>query len=118
MRIAVTSDELNVSTSLGRCASYTCYTVDRGIITQCQNFPNPNLPPTPTAHLLQNLGVDLVISNTIESNIEKALIDGGLEVIKGATGTARDAVNTYLSNFLSGKDEFDNEENFPTSQAS
>ena len=109
MRIAVTSDELNVSTSLGRCASYTCYTVDRGIITQCQNFPNPNLPPAPTAHLLQNLGVDLVISNTIESSIEEALVKGGVEVVKGATGTARNAVDTYLSELLSGKDEFGTE---------
>lgn len=110
MRIAVTSDDLNVSTSLGRCASYMCYTVDCGVITQCQNFPNPNLPPAPTAHLLQNLGVDLVISNTIESNIEKALVDGGLEVIKGATGTARGAVENYLSELLSGSDEFQSEE--------
>ncbi len=112
MRIAVTSDELNVSTSLSRCASYMCYTVDYGVITQCQNFPNPNLPPKPTAHLLQNLGVDLVLSNTIESNLEKELIDGGVEVIKGVTGTARGAVEHYLSELLSGHDElFAEEEN-------
>lgn len=110
MRIAVTSDELNVSASLGRCASYMCYTVDCGVITQCQNFPNPNLPPAPTVHLLQNLGVDLVISNSVESNIEQALVDGGVEVIKGVTGTARDAVESYISELLSGADEFTNEE--------
>ena len=113
MRIAVTSNELNVSTSLGCCDSYMCYTVDHGVITQCQNFPNPNLPPVSTVHLLQKLGVDLVISNTVESNIEGALADSGVEVIKGATGTARGAVENYLSKLLFGRDDiFTDDENF------
>ena len=45
MRIAVASNGLDVSTHGGRCTDYTCYTVTRGVIAQCQNFPNPCLPP-------------------------------------------------------------------------
>ncbi len=113
MRIAVASDDLNVSANVGRCTSYMCYTVDRGVITQCQNFPNPCLPPASTATLLHNLGVDLLLSTSLEEPVHRALQEGGVEVVTGATGTARSAVESYLVRWLLDRDALDSEGEAP-----
>ena len=45
MRIAVASEGLAVSPYFGHCASFTCYRIERGIIVECQNMPNPHQTP-------------------------------------------------------------------------
>ncbi|NGM17401.1 dinitrogenase iron-molybdenum cofactor biosynthesis protein [Eggerthellaceae bacterium zg-887] len=113
MRIAVASDDLNVSTNVGRCTSYMCYTVDRGVITQCQNFPNPCLPPVSTAALLHNLGVDLLLSYSLDESVRRVLQEGGVEVVTGVTGTARGAVESYLAHWLLDGEALDSEGEAP-----
>ena len=56
MRIAVASEGLNVSPSFGQCSSFTCYTIDRGMIVECQNTPNPRLPLRQLASMLGKQG--------------------------------------------------------------
>ncbi len=46
MRIAVASEGLKVSPVFGKCASFTCYRIERGVIVECQNMPNPLFPRT------------------------------------------------------------------------
>ena len=52
MRIAVASEGLAVSPYFGHCASFTCYRIERGIIVECQNMPNPHQTPARIAAVL------------------------------------------------------------------
>ena len=57
MRIAVASEGLAVSPYFGHCASFTCYRIERGIIVECQNMPNPHQTPARIAAVLRELDV-------------------------------------------------------------
>lgn len=103
MRIAVASDGLGVSLHGSRCASYTCYTVVLGVITSCQNTPNPCLSAELTADYLKKLGVDVFVTSTIDRDSRRAFERRGIEIYTGATGSTRDAVDAYLTRFFSGE---------------
>ncbi len=109
MRIAVASDGLNVSVHSGRCASYMCYTVERGVITECQNLPNPCLPPASTAELLASLGIDLFFVSTVDPNIQRALEQSGIEVVSGMSGSARESVEHFITDMMNGSTVFEDE---------
>ncbi len=104
MRIAVASDGLDVSLHGDRCESYTCYTVDRGIITQCQNTPNPCLPPNLTADLLKQLGVSVFVVHVLDPKFRGAFERAGIDVVTGAFGSAHRAVEDCLASMLLGDD--------------
>ena len=97
MRIAVASQGLDVASKVLRCASYMCYRVDRGMIVDCQNMPNLSLPPAQLATLMKDLGVTVMLAQTVEQ--------AGIEVEAGSTGTASGAARTYLAHTLAGRDE-------------
>lgn len=105
MRIAVTSEGLEVSQSFGRCASYMCYTVDRGVIVECQNMPNPNLSMEKLIPLLRDLGVTVLIVGAIDYDTANVFCCADIEVIAGAQGSAREVVQAYLTHTLTGVDE-------------
>ena len=61
MRIAVASEGLEVAPRFRQCASYMCYRVERGIIVECQNLPNPGLAAPKLVALLVEMGVDTLM---------------------------------------------------------
>ena len=105
MRIAVASDGLDVSLHSSGCASYMCYTVVRGIITACQNTPNPGLVPDLAADYLTKLGVDVFLVHEIDANTRRAFLKRDIEVVDGATGSTREAVDAYLARLFAGDDK-------------
>ena len=94
MRIAVASEGLAVSPYFGHCASFTCYRIERGIIVECQNMPNPHQTPARIAAVLRELDVTAVITGIIERDAVEAL----------------QAADTYLAHTLIGTDEWHNDE--------
>ena len=69
MRIAVASEGLEVAPRFRQCASYMCYRVERGIIVECQNLPNPGLAAPKLVALLVEMGVDTLIVGAIDYDI-------------------------------------------------
>ncbi|OUO90883.1 dinitrogenase iron-molybdenum cofactor biosynthesis protein [Gordonibacter sp. An230] len=110
MRIAVASEGLNVSPHFGQCASFTCYTIDRGMIVECQNTPNPRLPPRQLASMLGDLDVRVLVAGCVERDALDALGAEGIEVVPCASGTARGAAEAYLARTLAGDGEWHGEE--------
>lgn len=104
MKIAVASDGLDVSLHGSRCASYTCYTVERGVIRTCQNTPNPCLAPEFAAKYLRDLGIDVFIATEVDPETKKALKHEGIEVAKSSPGPTKKAVEAYLTRLFSGED--------------
>lgn len=106
MRIAVASEGLDVSSYFERCTSFTIYTINCGIITECQNIPNPLLSYGSLASLLLELEVDTVIAGCMERSSSQALTEAGIEVVFGVVGTARAATEAYLAKTLISSDEW------------
>lgn len=104
MRIAVASDGLDVSLHGNRCESYMCYTVDRGIIRECQNTPNPCLSPDLTADLFKQLGVSAFIVHVLDPAFRDAFEAAGIDVVTGAFGSTHRAVERYLASLFLGDD--------------
>lgn len=105
MRIAVASEGLDVAPNFGTCSSFTFYTVDRGIIVECQNMPNPGLPGPQIAPLLLDLDVRVLIVFAIDFDTATAFCDADIEVVAKASGSARAVAEAYLSRTLSGTDD-------------
>lgn len=105
MKIAVASEGLRVAPYFGSATSYMCYTVQRGIITDCQNMPNQKLSLDNLVELFKELGIDVVITGRIEYAIANKLCHSGIEVVAGANGNAGDIARGYLSKTLTGVEE-------------
>lgn len=110
MRIAVASEGLAVSPYFGHCASFTCYRIERGIIVECQNMPNPHQAPARIAAVLRELDVTAVITGIIERDAVEALHAANIEAVSNQAGSARGAAEAYLTNTLIGADEWRNGE--------
>ena len=110
MRIAVASEGLAVSPYFGHCASFTCYRIERGIIVECQNMPNPHQTPARIAAVLRELDVTAVITGIIERDAVEALQAADIEVVSNQAGSARDAAEAYLAHTLIGTDEWHNDD--------
>ncbi len=115
MEIAVACDSLVIAEYAARCDSFMCYTVDKGILTGCRNLPNPGLTSQEAVDLLINLGFDVFIAGHIDEGAADQLCAAGIEVIAGASGNPRNAVEDFLDHTLTGAVSFcedDNNEDF------
>ena len=110
MRIAVASEGLEVAPFFGHCASFMCYKVERGVITECQNMPNPRMPASRLAPLLRDLGVTTLIVGTIERDAADAFRTVDIDVVPNRRGAVRDEAEAYLARTLIGGDEWRAEE--------
>ena len=105
MRIAVACVGLGVAPHAARCESFMCYTVEKGIIRDCRNLPNMGITSAEAVELVQSLGFDALISGGIDLDTANELCRLGVEVVAGASGTAREVVEAYLSSTLMGAAE-------------
>ena len=109
MRIAVASDGLDVSLHGNRCESYMCYTVERGILRECQNTPNPCLSPELTAELFKQIGVSVFIVHVLDPSFREAFESAGIEVVTGSSGPTNRAVERFLATLFLGADMLDDD---------
>lgn len=105
MRIAVASEGLEVAPRFGQTTSYMCYTVDCGIIVECQNLPNPSIPVDKLITLFHEMEVDALIVGIIDYDIACLFCQESIEIIAKAEGSARTAAQRYLTRTLAGTDE-------------
>lgn len=114
MRIAVASEGLDVSPHFEHCISFTIYSIDRGVIAECQNMPNPQLTTDRLAQLLSDLDVDVLIVGCVEQKVVAKLQATDLELVYEVMGTARAATEAFLARTLIGTDEWcDHDEETP-----
>ncbi len=105
MKIAIASEGLEVAPRLKQCASYMCYTVDLGVIVECQNLPNLGFSTSELIPFFEETGVDVLIAGAVEYDTANALCHAGVEVIAGAQGPTCEVARAYVSRTLSGVDE-------------
>lgn len=110
MIIAVASDGMDVSLHFGRCSSYSCYTIENGMVVGFQNMPKFLRSCSEMAKLLKEVHVEVLITGCIGPNAREVFDEAGIEVVSGAHGNVREAVEAYLA------DELDTDESFCTEE--
>lgn len=102
MKIAVACDGLSTSAHAAQCDSFMCYTIERGIITDCRNLPNMGITSHDAAKVIIDLGFDAIISGGIDMDMANELCTAGVEVVAGVHGTAREVVEAHINHTLMG----------------
>lgn len=102
MKIAVACDGLRTSSHAARCGSFMCYTVEKGVITDCRNLPNMGVTSQEAADLINGLGFDVIITKGIDMDMAEDLCASGVEVVAGVDGTSREVVESYVTETLLG----------------
>lgn len=105
MRIAVASTGLDVAWRFDVADSFTFYTVNLGIISDCQCMPSLDLPLEKLAATLKELDVTALICGAINVDSAEVFCKADIEVVAGAQGAARELVEQYLTRTLIGVDE-------------
>jgi predicted Fe-Mo cluster-binding NifX family protein len=100
MKIAVASDNKNVTGHFGHCETFEIFeTKDKKIISQ-QSIANPGHKPGFLPNFLHEKGVDIIISGGMGQGAVDIFNQHNIKVIVGAKGTSKEAAESYLKGNL------------------
>ncbi|WP_244833907.1 NifB/NifX family molybdenum-iron cluster-binding protein [Clostridium sp. BJN0001] len=100
IKIAVASENERVTGHFGHCINFNIFETENGQITKCDSIPNPGHRPGFLPNFLNDMGVNVIISGGMGEGAVDIFNEKGIEVILGASGNAKDAVNEYLKGAL------------------
>ena len=100
IKIAVASEQDMVSGHFGHCENFNIYTVDGKQITGNESVENTGNGHATLGAFLRERGVNIVIAGGMGGGALKMLMQSGIEVISGASGDAKTAVEAYLAGKL------------------
>ena len=99
-KIAVASENGLVTDHFGHCESFMIFVVEANQIVQEETIPNPGHKPGFLPNFLADIGVRVIISGSMGAGAREIFTEKGIEVIVGATGKAKTAVEQYLQGKL------------------
>ncbi|HHT77193.1 MAG TPA: P-loop NTPase [Clostridiaceae bacterium] len=94
--IAVAAENKKVTEHFGHCEHFVVFEAQDGQITGEKIYENPGHKPGFLPNYLHDLGVNVIIAGGMGGGAVDIFNEKGIEVIVGATGEAKDAVNAYL----------------------
>ena len=104
MRIAVAAEGGNVTGHFGHCANFRLYDMEGGVVVREESVDNPGHKPGFLPNFLADRGVKVVISGNMGQGARDIFDERGVEVLVGASGDARAAVDLYLKGELETSD--------------
>ena len=96
MRIAIAGEGKNVTEHFGHCEAFLVFDVDNGKIVKEETLPNPGHKPGFLPNYLADRGVNVIISGGMGGGAVDIFNERNVEVIVGASGDAKTAVEKYL----------------------
>ncbi len=96
MRIAVASQGADAAEHFGHCANFNIYDVENGKIIASESVDNPGHRPGFLPNFLADRGVGVIISGGMGGGAVEMFNERNVEVITGASGNAKEAVEKYL----------------------
>lgn len=100
MRIAVAGEGKNVTEHFGHCVNFLIYNVENGKISNEESIPNPGHKPGFLPNFLADRGVNVIISGGMGGGAVDIFNERNVEVVVGASGDAKTAVENYLKGEL------------------
>ena len=96
MKIAVSSNVTQIWPHFGHCENFMIYETENGLIKSENSVPNPGHRPGFLPNFLADMGVEVIISGGMGGGAVDIFNERKVEVILGAQGEARAAVEAYL----------------------
>ena len=96
MRIAIASEGKNVTEHFGHCEAFLVYDVEDGKIVKEISLANPGHKPGFLPNYLADGGVNVIISGGMGGGAVDIFSERNVEVVIGASGDAKTAVERYL----------------------
>jgi predicted Fe-Mo cluster-binding NifX family protein len=100
MKIAVASENGMVSGHFGHCENFMIYDVENKQIVKSEAVANPGHKPGFLPNFLADRGVNVIISGGMGGGAVDIFNERNIEVVVGATGDAKAAVEAYLQGSL------------------
>jgi predicted Fe-Mo cluster-binding NifX family protein len=104
MKIAVASENGKVAQHFGHCETFMTFDTAQGQIVQSEAVANPGHKPGFLPNFLNDQGVNVIISGGMGGGALNRFQQKDIEVIIGAAGDVRDAVQRYLAGELVSTD--------------
>ncbi len=101
MKIAVAADGGQVTQHFGHCEQFHIYTGEKGAIVSEETVQNPGHKPGFLPNFLGDLGVRVIISGGMGGGAVEIFNSRDIEVVVGASGSARQAAEAWLRGELS-----------------
>lgn len=96
MKIAVSCNETQIWAHFGHCENFMVYEATDGKITSETSVLNPGHRPGFLPNFLADMGVEVIISGGMGGGAVDIFNERGVEVVLGAQGDAKVAVEAYL----------------------
>ncbi|HZW97736.1 MAG TPA: NifB/NifX family molybdenum-iron cluster-binding protein [Bacillota bacterium] len=100
LRIAVASDAGEVTEHFGHCEDFIIFDTDDGRIVKEDVVSNPGHKPGFLPCFLNDMSVNVIISGGMGGGAVDIFNEKNIEVIVGAAGNAKTAVEEYLQGSL------------------
>ncbi|MET0018073.1 NifB/NifX family molybdenum-iron cluster-binding protein [Oscillibacter sp.] len=100
MKIAVACMGKQVGGHFGHCENFTIFEAEDGKIASENSIPNPGHRPGFLPNFLGDMGVEVIIAGGMGGGAVEIFNERKIEVIVGAEGDARAAVESYLGGEL------------------
>lgn len=100
MKIAVASDKGMVTEHFGHCEGFMIFDTEDKKITKSETVANPGHKPGFLPNFLADKGVNVIISGGMGGGAVTIFNERNIEVIIGARGDAKEAVEAYLQGSL------------------
>ena len=96
MKIAVASEDGKVTEHFGHCSEFMIYDTEDDRIVKEETIANPGHKPGFLPNFLADRDVKVIISGGMGGGAVEIFNDRNVEVVVGATGKAKEAVEKYL----------------------
>ena len=100
MKIVTAAMGDQVAQHFGHCETFTFFDVEDGKILNVESIPNPGHRPGFLPNFLADKGAKVIIAGGMGGGAVDIFNERGVEVIVGASGDARAAVEAYLKGEL------------------
>ncbi len=100
MKIAVSTDNGNVSVHFGRCASYTIYDINESNILAKEEIPNPGHEPGFLPQFLSEKGVRCIIAGGMGPRAQALFAQKNIKTVIGVQGAVDNVIQKYLDQEL------------------
>lgn len=100
IKIAVASENEMVTEHFGHCDNFNIFEIEDNKIVNSESIPNPGHRPGFLPNFLNDMGVKVIISGGMGGGAIDIFNSKGIEVVVGANGNAKTAVEAYLQGTL------------------
>jgi predicted Fe-Mo cluster-binding NifX family protein len=105
MKIAISTDQGQVSAHFGRCPSYTILEIKEGRIQKQEEVPNPGHQPGFLPQYLSEMGIDCIVAGGMGPRAQALFSQKNIVTIIGVQGSIDDVIKKIINQELeSGED--------------